>query len=256
VSSAARPARSLAARNACLLAALLPGLLLQWRGDPSRPAHLLLAVAAALVLEALALLARRLPIAPYLREGSAITAAAMLVAWLPALAGLPLLLAVFVAVVLARQAFGGLGRNLFHPVAVAVAFAQALAFAPAAALAPDPWLALAWAFGGLALMALRIVRWQAPLCLIAGACAGLLASGHGAAALADPRWLLAAFFVAGDSVTVAEDARARALTATLAGALAGVGGVVALPFALLAMNAAAPAVDAWLARRRAQAQPA
>jgi electron transport complex protein RnfD len=249
VNASARPARSLAARNLWLLAALLPGLLLQVRDDHGLPLRLLLALAAALAFEALSLLLRRQPLLPYLREGSAFVHAAILVAWLPTLESPRLLATVFVALVLARQAFGGLGRNLFHPVAAGVAFAQLAWLAPLPSTSAEHWLPFAWLLGGLVLVGLRIVRWQAPVFLLAGMC--LLSNPLG-----DPRWLLAAFFVAGDALTTPQGARARALAAAGAGLAAGLGGVATLPFALLAMNAAAPLLDAWLDRGRPQAQRA
>jgi len=255
VSALPRRARSLPARQLCVFAALLPGLLLQWRSDHALPLQLLLALAAAIAFEAIALLLRRQPAWPYLHEGSALVYTAVLLAWLPGLAGLPMLLSLFAALVLARQVFGGLGRNLFHPVAAGLAFAQVMAFAPLDSR-PADWLSLAWLLGGIALLALRIVRWQAPVFLLAGAAAGAFASGHLAEQLGDPRWMLAAFFIAGDPVTVPESARARALAAAGAGLLGGSLGVVALPFALLAMNAASPLLDTWLDRGRTQAQGA
>ena len=125
-----RPARSLAARNLWMLAAVAPGMVLQWRGDHALPLQFLLAGMAALAFEAIALGVRRQPLLPYLREGSAVVQAALLVSWMPGLGGVPLLLTVFVALVLARQAFGGLGHNLFHPAAAGIAFALAAALAP------------------------------------------------------------------------------------------------------------------------------
>ena len=248
-----RPSRSLAARNAWCLAALLPAIaLLCWRAGPALPASFALALLAALAIEAATLKLRKQPLAPFLREGSAVTIALALLLWLPALAGWKLVLVLFVALALARQAFGGLGRNLLHPLAVGVACAQLLAVPPPSPQA-DLALALPCLLGGLLLMGLRIVRWQAPLGLLAGAACGLLASGGSLETLAQPAWLLAAFFVAGDPVTTAEDPRARALAAGLAGLGAGLAGAIApalLPFALLAMNAATPALDAWLPPRR------
>src|SRR5205085_4745502 len=108
-------ARSLSMRNAWALCALLPGLaLLAWRDDGRVAMHLLLAWAAALVFEAAALRLRRQPLAPFLAEGSALLLASLVVLYEPGLSGWRLLLALFVGLVLARQAFGGLGRTIFH----------------------------------------------------------------------------------------------------------------------------------------------
>jgi len=177
------------------------------------------------------------------------------VSWMPGLGGVPLLLTVFVALVLARQAFGGLGHNLFHPAAAGIAFALAAALAPLPGMRGD-WVGAAWLLGGLVLLLLRIVRWQAPLFFLAGAAAAALARGHAIESLLGPTWILTAFFVAGDPVTSAEDARARALVAAAGGLLAGFGGIVVLPFALLAMNAASPLLDAAFDRARLKAQHA
>jgi electron transport complex protein RnfD len=252
--AAPRPARSLAARNAWLLAALLPGIALQcWRGDANLLPRLALALSAALLFEALALRARRQPLRPYLVEGSALSCACLIVLWLPALDGWQLLLSIFIALVPARQLFGGLGANLFHPVMAGVACAQLLLAVPVTAARPDPWLATAWLCGGLLLLALRITRWQAPLGLITGAALGLAAIGASPVLLLDPRWFLAAGFVLTDPVTSSEVGRARLLGGFATGAicaLAGRDSMAALPFAILAMNALAPALDSWLSPRR------
>jgi len=230
--------------------------LLQWRGDHALPLQLLLALAAAFAFESCALLLRRQPVLAYLREGSAFLYAALLVAWLPGIAAPGLLGALFVALVLARQAFGGLGLNVFHPVVAGVAFAQAACLAPAPLALPNDWLVPAWLLGGLALLLVRIWRWQAPVFLLAGTLAGMLVSGFRFELLADPAWMLAAFFIAGDPVTTPEDSRARAVAAASSGFFAGLLGVAVLPIALLAMNAASPLLDAAFDRGRPQVRHA
>jgi electron transport complex protein RnfD len=257
---AARRARGLAARNALLVAALLPGIVTQaWLGDIGLPLRLALAAAAALAFEAIALRLRAQPLSAFLGEGSALVTAVLLALWLPALDGWRLLLAVFVAVVLARQAFGGLGRNVFNPAMAGAAVAQLLLAVPPPAPLPEPRMAAAWAFGLLAMLALRLLRWQAPLGLLSGAALALLAIGGDPACLASSPWLLAAGFVLADSPSGCESARARLLFAfaiAVLTVLASRGGVAALPFAVLAMNALAPALDAALApRRRAATAP-
>jgi electron transport complex protein RnfD len=252
--AAKQPAMSLAARNAWTFAALLPGMAMQFR-DAGLPilATLALALAAAFVFESVSLAIRRQPLAPFLREGSSFVPASTLVAWLPAISVLPMLATLFVALVVARQAFGGLGRNLFHPAAVGVGLA--LWFAPPAAPATD--LAFAWLAGGGLLIALRIVRWQSPAFLLAGGAIGLLLGGHSIGSSSHPAWMLAAFFIAGDPVTTPEDPRLRSLAAAATGLLAGLAGAFApavLPFALLALNAATPALDAWRPRPRRATQ--
>jgi electron transport complex protein RnfD len=253
--AANRPAMSLAARNAWLFAALLPGIAMQSRdAGPPIVATLAIALAAALVFESVSLAVRRQPLAPFLREGSAFVHAATVVAWLPAISAVPLLVALFAALVLARQVFGGLARNLFHPAAVGIGFA--LWFAP-----PDiqtTQLAFTWLVGGLLLVALRIVRWQAPAFLLAGGSLGVLVGGHALGSLGQPAWMLAAFFIAGEPVTTPQDPRMRSHAAAATGLLDGLAGAFApavLPFALLASNAATPALDAWRPRLR-KARPA
>jgi len=248
--SSKRPALGLAARNAWMLAALLPGIALQYRdAGPPVLVAMAIALAAALVFESVSLAIRRQPLAPFLREGSALVHAATVVAWLPAISAVPLAIALFAALVLARQAFGGLARNLFHPAAVGIGLA--LWFAPPDVPAKE--LAFTWLAGGLFLVSLRIAHWQAPAFLLAGGALGVLLGGHKFGSLDHPAWMLAAFFIAGDPMTTPENPRARALAAAATGLLAGLAGAfapVVLPFALLAMNAATPSLDAWRPRRR------
>ncbi len=259
-----RMALSLRARNGLLLLALAPGAVLMGaRGDAALPLRLAMAIALALALEALALRLRGQALRPLLGEGSAVLAAVLLVLWLPALAGWRLAAAVFVAVIVARQAFGGLGGNVFNPAMAGAAFAQ-LAFATApAAPAPDLPLALLWAAGGVALLALRASRWQAPLGLLAGAALALLApalfgGGAGADALLAAPWWLAAGFVLAEPASSGEHARTRLLCAAFAGALCGLfaaQALAALPFALLAGNALARPLDALFAARARARHP-
>ena len=245
--------RSLSARSAWTLAALVPGACIVCLRDPALPAKLALVLFAALSFESVALLLRRQPLAAFLREGSWLVIAMVLVLWVPHRPLWQLVCATFVALVLARQAFGGLGRNLFHPIAVAVCFLVAIDPGPVESAASDAVLAGAWLFAGALLTALRILRWQAPVFLLAGAACGLLIGSQDWHAIGDPRWWLAAAFIVGDPVTTAEDPRARALAAAAAGLLAAIAGIGALPFASLAMNAATPLLDAWRPLRRREA---
>jgi electron transport complex protein RnfD len=242
--------RSLSARSAWMLVALVPGLWLTCLRDHALPTKLALVLLAALLFESVALLLRRQPLPAFLREGSWLVIASVLVLCASHRPLWQLLSGVFVALVLARQAFGGLGRNLFQPVAAGLCLLVAIDPGLVTKAAPDPALAGAWLLAGALLVALRIVRWQAPVFLLAGAMCGLLATGQDWQALTDQRWWLAAIFIAGDPVGAPEDARARALVAAAAGMVGAIAGIGTLPFALLAMNAATPLLDEWRPLRR------
>jgi electron transport complex protein RnfD len=250
--------RGVSSRGAIALLALLPGVVLQCvDGGAALMQRLGLAVLLALAMESISLRIRAQPLRPFLSEGSAVISAVLVVLWLPSLEGWRLACSVFVAVVVARHAFGGLGAQVFNPVMAAIAVAQvAFASAPALADGADA-TALAWLLGGLALCALRIVRWQTPLALLAGACLALLVTGRDPLAIASAPWLLAAFFIASDSASGCEQARARWLFAFATGVLAIITAPdvahATLPFALLAMNALAPALDRWLEPHRVAA---
>lgn len=84
--------------------------------------NFVIAAAAALATEAAILKLRRRPVRRTLRDGSALVTAALLAFalppllpwWIPALGG-------FVGIALAKQLYGGLGKNLFNPAMVAYA---------------------------------------------------------------------------------------------------------------------------------------
>jgi Na+-translocating ferredoxin:NAD+ oxidoreductase RnfD subunit len=255
-----RRALGLRARNALLLAALLPGIaLLAWRGDATLLPRLAIALASALCLESLCLRLRGQALRPFLLEGSAVLQAIVLVLWLPALEGWSLAACVCVALGIARQAFGGLGANLFHPAMAGVAAAQLLLSVPVATRHADPALAAVWLLGGAVTLALGISRWRAAFGLLAGAAAASLLLGQPLAGLADPRWALAAVFVTGDATCAGEQPGTRLLSGLGAGLFAGLAGpraLAALPFAILAINALVPALDARLAPRRRAGAPA
>ncbi|MGC9457862.1 MAG: RnfABCDGE type electron transport complex subunit D [Halothiobacillaceae bacterium] len=81
--------------------------------------NVLLAVASALVFEAVMLSIRRRPVGFYLRDGSVVVLAWILALCLPTLVPwwIPVFAAGF-AVVVGKQLFGGLGYNLFNPAMV------------------------------------------------------------------------------------------------------------------------------------------
>jgi len=103
--------------------ALLPGALLYlyffgW----GVAINMLLAVTAALLFEALMLAIRRVPPVPFLADGSAVLTALLLALSLPPLTPwwIPVL-GSFIAIVVAKQLYGGLGYNPFNPAMAAFA---------------------------------------------------------------------------------------------------------------------------------------
>ncbi len=119
--------------------ALLPGTLAQTLVfGPGVLLQIALAVLFAYLLEAVALRLLRRPLAPALRDGSA-----LLTAWLFALCVPPLapwwiaLLGMFTGIVLAKQLYGGLGHNLFNPAMAGYALLL-LAFPFELSQWPDP----------------------------------------------------------------------------------------------------------------------
>ncbi|QXH55606.1 RnfABCDGE type electron transport complex subunit D [Pseudomonas maumuensis] len=107
-----------------VLLACAPGLLaLFWLQGWGVLINLLLSSCAALATEALLLGWRKLPVASALGDGSALVTAVLLAAALPSQAPwwLPVI-AACVAIGLGKQAFGGVGHNLFNPAMVGYAF--------------------------------------------------------------------------------------------------------------------------------------
>ena len=100
-----------------VILALLPGIILYvvffgW----GVILNILIAVLAALAFEALVLLLRKRPLAPYLGDYSAVLTAVLLGLSLPPLAPWWLVVvAVFFAIVFAKHLYGGLGYNPFNP---------------------------------------------------------------------------------------------------------------------------------------------
>lgn len=162
--------------------------------------------------------------------------------------------------------------NPFHPLMTACAIALLIAPAPPdfAPISASGWLAAACALGGVALLGLRAIRWQAPLGMLAGAgltwAIGMALTGTTPAdplllALLPPV-LLIAFFVADDPPRTCMNPRARWLCGALIGASAGTAILalhaahhderllLALTGAVLLGNAAAPALDRVLASPR------
>lgn len=127
-------------------------------------------------------------------------------------------------------------------------------------LGSDAWTAIgiAWAVGGALLLATRVIRWHAPLAMLA-TLALLAAAFHGgdpdryASAtfhLTSGAALFGAFFIVTDPVTAAASDRGRIWYGAGIGALVWLirtwGGYPdGVAFAVLLMNAAVPMIDHW-----------
>ena len=256
--------RGIAAREGLLLLALLPGLGASlWAapatGDFLVRLGLMLGLAAA--IEWAAQYWRGVS-PPRIDEQLAALPIALLVLVLlpPETPFWTLLLGLTVALLLGRHAYGGHGQTLFHPVALGLAVV--LWLLPLPAPAPALPQALAWAAGGLLLLALRVRAWPVPLAVLAAALLpGLWAAMVSGSdwrgvldPLAQPTLLLLAFFLASDPASACGSPRGRWLFGAGVGLLAmllpvGAGTPAAAVSALLLMNAAAPLLDAGLRRR-------
>jgi len=120
------------------------------------------------------------------------------------------------------------------------------------------WVALMFLFGGLLLVANRVITWHIPVAFLAGLAltAGGLHAINPARHASVPIHLfsgatmLGAFFIATDPVTAASTPRGKLIYAALAGLLTAVirafGGYPdGVAFAVLLMNVAAPFIDAY-----------
>lgn len=108
-----------------VLLATLPGLLmLMWLYGWGLLLNLLLAISAALAMEALVLRLRRRPVQPSLSDGSALVSATLLALALPPYCPwwLPLSAAAS-AIFFGKQLFGGVGQNPFNPAMLGYALA-------------------------------------------------------------------------------------------------------------------------------------
>ncbi len=121
-----------------VLAALLPGIAVYvWFFGPALLIQIALASVAALVAEATILSIRKKPLAQFLTDGSALVTAWLIALMLPPIVPWWLtVLAVLIAIVIAKHLYGGLGQNLFNPAMVAfcamiVAYPQLMSQWPA-----------------------------------------------------------------------------------------------------------------------------
>lgn len=267
----ARPStRSVRSMMVWVLIALLPGIAgrvavfgfgVFWR--------IAFALAFALLVEAFLLQLRRHSLRHFLADGSAAVAAVLLALCLPPISPWWIVAcAVLAALVFGKHAYGGIGRNPFNPAMLGVAlvllcFPGALATIPTANAAHGDhawmWIAGFDALGGVVLLSLRIVRWQTPLAVLAGAaiCAAILDFTGNAVAhrLFADNLVLAAFIIASDPVTGCTTPRGRWLFGFGIGLLLVMlqrhgATSSSLPFAVLLMNCAAPWIDARLQQLR------
>lgn len=287
-----------------------------------------LATATALLAEAIALRLRGKPLAPFLRDGSAIITAVLLALCLPPLAPWWLVVSgTAFAILLAKHLYGGLGANPFNPAMVGYAvllvsfpvqllrwlpptiagiesteltlgetLTTILTGAPPARLtwdaitSPTPlealrtnltlgmtmgeahasamfgafggkgweWINAATLAGGIALLALRVIRWHIPVAMLSAifVCAAVMyAVDPGAYAgplfhLTTGASMLGAFFIATDPISAATSDRGRLIYGAGIGVLTYVirtwGGYPdGVAFAVLMMNASVPLIDRY-----------
>ena len=103
-----------------VLLALIPGIAVYvWLFGWGLVLNIVIAVAAALIAEAVMLAIRRRPLRQYLGDGSAVVTAVLLALAIPPLSPWWLTVTgVFFAIVVAKQLYGGLGFNPFNPAMV------------------------------------------------------------------------------------------------------------------------------------------
>tara|TARA_R100001039_G_C1844968_1_gene105329 strand:+ start:828 stop:1610 length:783 start_codon:yes stop_codon:yes gene_type:complete len=193
-----------------VLLALLPAIAVTtWFAGTDWALRLLAMGSLALVLEALALRLRGRGVALKHQDGSVLVTAMLLLLMLPtALPWWQSAAGVAIAVIVGKHIFGGLGQNLFNPVAVGYLGLMTLVpgslTAPTSVLTADtqPWVAsvmiLATLSGGLILLHRRIIGWHVPLSMLLTTT--LLFTGFDLALNASIM-VLVALFIATDPVT-------------------------------------------------------
>lgn len=259
--------------------ALLPGLIMKtWFSGLQVLLTLLLLAVAALALEAgWVRLRGRAPLAS-LRDGSALLTALLLTLALPATTPWWVALTgIAFAILVVKQAFGGLGQNVFNPamgayVFLLLAFPRAFDATDGMAattplmqtngamildLATGQLLALAYLAGAILLLARGVIGWLIPAAVVLGAGLCLLTQAPGQTVgllqflllqLLSPGLILGAFFLATDPVTAPVTVWARLVYGVLIGALIVVipqGGQYAdgVAFAIVLANFFAPLLD-------------
>jgi electron transport complex protein RnfD len=170
-----------------------------------------------------------------------------------------LALGIFVAILVGKQLFGGLGSYPMHPAMVGwlillLSWPHALYPVGAASIgAPEPGVVFVTALGGLALCWLGYVRWQTPLGVLLGVAVFTLIFGGSLKGgiyeqLTSGHVMIAAFFIATDSTCSPANRLAVFLYGILVGALIMLiraFGVWpdAIPFAILLANLLNPHLD-------------
>jgi len=227
-----------------------------------------LALAFALGFEMLMLKLRAQPVGRFIGDFSAAVTAVLFALLIPPTASWPIAaIGMAAAIVLAKHFYGGLGRNLFNPamaglVAVLICFPRDFHdwLVVREPLLTDAhgglWLALAFACGGVLLLARKIIPWQTPIATLAaaGVSAGLIAllnpdhDLHFPSPTAAAPWLMTAIFLVTDPVTGCITLRGRLIFGAGVGAIGIAIGHVrgdgyGFAFAILLMNALAPACD-------------
>jgi Na+-translocating ferredoxin:NAD+ oxidoreductase subunit D len=270
-----------------VLLACIPGLLATlWTQGWGVLFSLLLCAISALCCEATLLAMRRQPVLPALNDGSALVTAVLLAIALPGQAPwwVPVT-AAGIAIAVGKQAFGGVGRNLFNPAMVGYAFVllnfplhmnhwpnHAIGFVESLQHAgfgnvggrSSEWINLALLCGGLFLLQRKVISWHAPAGLLASLFLfSLLAwNGSGSDSNGSPllhlfsgSTMLAAFFIATEPVSGPKANLARLLFGFGAGALIYLirtwGSYPdGTAFAILLMNLAVPALDRFAVQRQ------
>lgn len=253
-----------AGRMTVMMSALLPLLIVESlvRGAP----WVIALLSGSLLALALSWVARRAQgetSAPFLVELDVAVIASLIALLLPmGSTWTTACIAVAVAVLLARGAYGGLGQALFNPAMAGLAVAGLMLSGTADPASWSAWATPAAWLGGCVLALRGIVAWRIPLAFFVGAAvaaaflppAGVSPWMAALAVASDPAWILCAFFIAGDSTTGCLHTRARLAFGLGCGLL-----VVAfdrwqpafgLPMAVLAINFLGPWLDQVLATPR------
>ncbi len=193
-----------------------------------------------------------------LYDGSAAVNAFILALILPP--GLPswmVILGAAFGTAVAKEVFGGLGQNLFHPALVGNAFLL-LTFPLALNASPGPVnfpAAFAALLGGLILIFSKVISWDTPLLYLMGIFIFSMIFGEGIGAAPV---FLAAFFLVTDSVTTPLTRWGKqgfAIGAALLTAFFrkwGAGPAEGITYGVLLMNALTPRLDHWLRPARAR----